>query len=291
MLRTLTWIAILTAVTLSLPNALAQVPWAKPHDAPRQISTLPVIEVPENLKPREPQPLAEGWQLVGKLATVKDELLERNVYEVAPKARIAINGSKVTAPRYVLEALVRLTEDAPGYCYLRCGVTTRGTKTVPAYSLTLSRSGTRGYHVNPTVGEGTLWTQPLRDGVLPEKNTPTRWSLPVAERYPLDRISPVWDEDFRIGVENAMTALPLAKDVWRKLRIEVSPERVRMYHNGLLAFDEVNHARVDGESVLELIGPARLAELQVRELPKSEALYEPVLLDDLVNAKEFVSSK
>jgi hypothetical protein len=262
--------------------ATADAPWAKPLDQAAAVLMLP----------SEADKVVAPWQVTGKLQRVQDDLLGREVYDVPAKTRLVLRSAAIDVPEYVVEALVRLPDETPlgGNATLRCGVTSRGAKLAPAYSLGVSRQGDRGFYLHPIVGEGTIWTQPLREDVKPEKNTPTRWSTPVAERYPLERISPVWDEDFRVGVENDMTAIPLGKNVWRRLRIEVSRQRVRMYHNGLLAFDEPNRAVVHGDVVLELTGAARVAGLEVRPLSRVNGPYELVSLEDLCNARDFVAA-
>src|SRR5262249_2912088 len=150
---------------------------------------------------------------------------------------------------------------ATGAAWLRVGVVDRGTKVSPAYSLAVSRRGQRSYSISPSIGDGTLWSQPLRPDVRIEDNQPTRWNLIVGEGYPMDRISPVWEDDFRRSVENDMLSLPEERTHWRRLRIEVRDERVRMYHDGVLVFDEAHGAMADGAVALELMGPARLADL------------------------------
>jgi hypothetical protein len=239
-------------------------------------------------------PAVEAWTVTGKQEIVDDEILKRKVTAVVGKQPSSFRSVESFSGAYAVEALVRFTEPDPkamtGTAALRVGVTTAGPKPIPAYSLSVLRRGERAHMVNPSVGEGNLWTQPLREGVPILENAPNRWLLNVAERFPLDKISPVWDEEFRVGIENDMLALPRERDRWRRLRIEVRSDRVRMYHDGLLAFDEPRGARTDGAVVLDLTGPASVAGIRVLPISELDSRYEPVVLDDLVNAGDFVDA-
>jgi hypothetical protein len=237
---------------------------------------------------------AAGWRIVGKGEVVEDEILGRKVTEVA-KPRWALETQGLTLPnQYAVEALVRFHDPEPtavgGLATLRVGMTTRGTTSVPAYSLTVNRRGERSCLISPVVGDNSLNSQPLRPGVSILDNKPTRWQLNVAERFPLETISPVWDEEFRVGIENDMTALPLERNRWRRLRIEVGERRVRMYHDGLLAFDESRDAIVADNVLLEMTAPARVAEVRIEPLAATDSRFEPVVLDDLCNAAGLVAA-
>lgn len=262
--------------------AAAAAPWATEiSPPPKLVITLPIVA---------PLPDAE-WKVVGKPTVVKDELLERDVIEVAPKLYSQIKSVQTVSGDYVVEALVRFPDDATmtASATLRCGVVEWLGRPMSAYSLNVSRRGDRSYYVAGNIGDASLGSQPLRAGVKPEENIPSRWALSIAERFPLATISPVWDEEFRVRIENDMAKLPLQKNVWRRLRIEVRGDRVRMYHNGLLAFDEPNHARSNGGIQLDLYGTARLAALEVRPLEKStHVAYETIPLDDICNATGLV---
>jgi len=245
-------------------------------------------------------PEAEAWTATGKQELIDDDILKRKVTAVSGKQPSSFRSTASFTGSYAVEALVRFHDPDPaattGMATLRVGVTTPratspgpGPKPTAAYSLAVLRRGERSHMIAPTVGEGSLWTQPLRAGVPILENLANRWSLNVAERFPLEKISPVWDEEFRVGVENDMLALPRERDRWRRLRIEVRADRVRMYHDGLLAFDEPRAARTDGSVVLEVSGQTSISGLTVLSVDELDSRYEPVVLDDLVNAGNFVA--
>lgn len=236
------------------------------------------------------------WTAVGKGEVVDDELLGGRVLELATRNnRWSLTSKAPLEGSYVVEARVRfhgpdVKGPFNGTAALRVGVVVQDGKPAPAYSMTVNRTGPRSFTVTPVVGDNTIATQPLRPHVTLTDNKANRWTLPVGERFPLSSISPVWDEDFRVAVEQDMLGLPQQQNVWRTLRIEVRGDRVRMYHNGLLAFDEPHQARTDGLLTLELSGPARVAELKVSPFLDLGLPYEPVVLDDLVNAAGFVAA-
>jgi len=235
-----------------------------------------------------------AWQVTGKQAIVDDDILGRKVTQVAPRGRWSLQSSTKLAGEYAVEALVRFHDPDPtaatGSAILRVGVQQRGASLTPAYLLGVARRGERSYTVTPTVGEGSLWTQPLKPEVPITENQGNRWLLMVGERFPFDKISPVWDEDFRMSIENDMLALPRVKDQWHRLRIEVRDGSVRMYHNGLLAFDEPRGAQSDGPIVLEMLGPARVAKVHVLPVDDLDSRYEPIVLDDACNAAGLVAA-
>lgn len=241
-------------------------------------------------------PDAAAWTVTGKSELVDDELLGAKVLEVTGKGRWALQSTATATGSYVVEARVRFHGPdmkgpfSIGLAALRIGVVMQDGRPMPAYSLNVNRTGDRSFQVTPTIGDNTIATQPPRDHVTLIDNKPNRWSLPVVERFPLATISPVWDEDFRVAIEQDMLGLPLQANVWRRLRVEVRQDSIRMYHDGLLAFDEPRQARTDGAVLLELTGPARVAGLSVAPLEELDSRFEQVNLDDTVNATGFVAA-
>lgn len=272
MLRRLAWVASL----LFLPSATFAAPLpAWKADAPTDDAV---------------------WTVFGKGEIVDDELLGTKVLDLAARNnRWSLTSTAPVEGTYVVEARVRfhgpdVKGPFNGLAALRLGVRVQDGKTAPSYSLTVHRTGERSFTVSPVIGDNTIATQPLRPHTTLIDNKPNRWSLPVGERFPLASISPVWDEDFRVAIEQDMLSLPLQQNVWRTLRVEVRRDSVRMYHDGLLAFDEPRQAQTDGLVTLELTGPARLADLTVGPLDELDTRFEPVVLDDLVNAAGFVAA-
>lgn len=236
-----------------------------------------------------------AWTVVGKGEVVDDEILKTKVLELPKAGRWTITSTAGAPETFAVEARVRFHGadiKAPynGLASLRVGVVARDGRTNPAYSLNVIRSGERNYSITPVIGDANIWSQPPRPHTTLVDAKPTRWTLAVGDRFPLATISPVWDEDFRTAIEADMLSLPKQQDVWRRLRIEVRKDSVRMYHDGLLAFDEPRQARTDGLVTLELTGPARVTGLTVGPVEELDTRFEPVVLDDLVNAAGFVKA-
>jgi len=236
-----------------------------------------------------------AWIATGKGEVVDDEILGTKVFEVAGKGRWTLLSHSPATGSYVVEARVRMhgpEQKGPfnGMAALRVGVVTQDAKSTPAYSLNVNRTGARAFGISPVVGQNAIWNQPPRTRVSLTDNKPNRWQLNVAERFPLAGISPVWDEDFRVAIEQDMLSLPLQQNYWRTLRVEVRSDSVRMYHDGLLAFDEPRQLRTDGAVLLEVLGPVRVADVTVATLEELNSRFEPVVLDDLVNAAGFVAT-
>lgn len=257
-------------------------------------SSAVAAELPPSWKAEVP-PDAAAWTVVGKGEIVNDEILKAKTFEVAEKSRWSIVSTATAAGSYVVEARVRFhgpEAKGPynGLASLRIGLITHNGRASPAYSLNVNRTGERSFGLTPAIGDNSILSQPLRPGVRLIDNKPNRWSLQVGERFPLSTISPVWDEDFRTAIERDMLSLPRQRDVWRRLRIEVRATSVRMYHDGLLAFDEPRNAATDGAVTLELTGPARVAEVSIAPLEELDTNYEHVVLDDLLNAGDFVDA-
>lgn len=239
---------------------------------------------------------AQSAVITGKSESVADELLGTQVTEIAAKGRWSYQTTVPSTGSYVAEAWVRFhgpEAKGPfnGLAALRVGVVAYDGRSMPAYSLSVNRTGERSFQISPVIGDNTIATQPPRRHVPLIDNKPNRWALAVGERFPLVTISPVWDEDFRVAIEQDMLSLPLQQNVWRRLRIEVRSNSVRMYHNGLLAFDEPRQARTDGTVLLEVTGPARVGDLTVTPLEELDSHFEPITLDDAVNAAGFVAAE
>ncbi|MBI2191942.1 MAG: hypothetical protein HYU36_08160 [Planctomycetes bacterium] len=259
-------------------HATAAPSWAKefPPDPPVPLS-LPI----------DLEAAKKEWKIVGEPKVIEDEILKRKVFMVPlyqgfyPRSLASFSGS------YAAEMLVRLSDPKQGYggASLRVGVRDKNGAASPAYSISIGRYYERGYILTPALGESTLWTQPHR---LPGERK-TSWSVwdPLygMERFPPDKISPLWDEDFRIGVENGMAKVPKVHERWHRVRIEVRDGRARCYHGGMLVADEENRVQADGAVQLDLSGEARVASLVLQPLVDRPSAYYPVPLDDILNAR------
>jgi len=231
----------------------------------------------------------ERWGVRGVAEAVEDEILGEKVLEIAPNRRLHHSSNASISGEYAVEALVRLNavERRAGYAALRCGIRLWRRGEFPTYSVVVSRSrhSDRGYSVSAASGSNRIWDKPQR---RPGEPDPFQRGIVVAERYPLDKISPLWDEAFRIPIENDMAAMPLARDVWRRLRIEAREDTVQMYHNGLLIAADRRRAQSDGRVSLTTQYRARIASLTVRRLEPEAGPFVPVSIEDMINASGFV---
>ncbi|MBI2193487.1 MAG: hypothetical protein HYU36_16040 [Planctomycetes bacterium] len=265
-------ILLLWPVLLACP-ARADAPWAQEScpDGP-----------PALFLSSKPEEVPSHWAVTGHLRLADDAFLGRKVYEVPAKASLHLQSLKTLTGAYRVDALVRISDrpGGSGSVRLRCGVVDAARPRAQAFSLALSRYGEKGCMLTPMMGEGTLWTQP-HPNALPND----RWKpVQVIERYPGAKISPLWDEDFRIRIENDMARLPHGNDLWRRIRAEVTSRSIRIYHNGLLVVEDENRVRSDGALRLELGGEAWLASLEVFPSRPGVSAYETVPLSDVCNA-------
>jgi len=232
--------------------------------------------------PLDPEAAAKAWAVTGALALEEDDLRAAKVYGTPSRKRIDVRSKVPFAGAYAVEAVVRLPArpvDRRANVTLQCGV--RGEARAMSFGCQLAVvcSGRSGFYANSTVSPHVAGSL---DKGAPPKPVFTRFN--ARERFPLDKISPVWREPFRIEIENAMASLPEAGEVWRRLRMEVRPGSVRIYHNGFLVASHEDTGPVEGDVRVVLTGPARLASLEVERLDAAGCPFVPVPLQSVCNA-------
>ena len=257
--------------------ALGDAPWAKPGAGPGEPSLVLPIDV---------EALKADWEVIRKPSVVKDDLLGREVIETTGRQLAILRSKKPVSGDYRIEVLVRLPDpNHPPFSYftVRTGIRMRNNVELPAYGLSLSRYRytERGHAVRGYVGEGRHWQQPHRD---PGEPDPWGRGLIVTERFPANKISPLWEPDFRIPIENDLAKTPLAKDVWHRIQIVVRSDRVAMFDNGLLVAADENRVKSDGLVSLKLQGAVRVARLEVRPVGPESPRYVTAPLEFICNA-------
>lgn len=266
--------AALSCLSIRVSQGEGQPRWAKAmEDRPQPVWSLAV----------DAEAAKTQFKTTGQLGIAEDDILKRKVFQVDARQTVYARTAASLSVPYRLDALVRLPDKSKppsGMAIIRCGVRDKNAWVTRAFSIAVSRYFERGCILTPSMGEGTLWTQPY-----PNEMSNPRWGpLYVMERFPVANISPLWDEDLRIGIENDMARLPLGNEVWRRLRVEVSHETIRIYHQGLLVVEDENRLSADGQVMLELYGEARLASLEAFSLIAEKGLYLPVGIEDICNA-------
>lgn len=165
-----------------------------------------------------------------------------------------------------------------------------GVRAFPAFSssLTRNRQSERGFAVSGRIGQGKKWLQPKRE---PDAPDPWARGLVFQERFQPKQISPLWEPEFRTPIERDMSSLPLAKDVWNRIRLEIRKENVRLWWNGILISEDTNQVIAGGLVSVRTQGLSRLASLKVLRLERTgPTLYVTVPLESVCNAQEFVKS-
>ena len=257
--------------------------WAKPvPDSSEVILNLPV----------DPEALKKDWTLTGRPTFVQDDLLKQVVIENLHKRPLDVRTKRSITGEFAVEATVRLhdAEAAYGYFFLDVGVRMDGLRAVPAFSCSLTRyrHSERGFSVGGRIGQGKKWLQPKR-----EEGAVDPWGrgLVFQERFQPKRISPLWEPQFRTSIERDMSSLPLAKDVWNRIRLEVRKAHVRLWWNGILIGEDKNRLIADGLVSVRTQGLSRLSYLKVLRLGRSEPTpYVTVPLEPACNATGFVKS-
>lgn len=283
--RTLGLAALWGWVATSALSAAA--PWATPimdHHEPVLV-----------LSPRAAE-LSAAWDVTGVTTVIEDPLSKQPAYELAPKKSLTLRSKSDVSGEYVVEAWVRFASPSAGAspttggsAAIRIGVVPGGKKIISAASLRVSRKSEKGLSIAPLIGEASIWGQPTRDGIAPEKNSPTRWNIDRTERFALSTISPVWDPEFRTSIESDMLSIPPVESQMQRLRVEVREDRIRMYVNGFLSLDEANSVQTAGRVQIEASGPALVTKVEVAPLVRSHPRFVSVPLDDVANAKDFVA--
>ncbi len=232
----------------------------------------------------EPEAVEADWAVTGELAAGDDDILGRKVYEIAGKERLELRSKGSFSGAYAVEALVRFPSFSgrrgeSGNATLQCGVVEKEAGRSSACSLRVACGGRAGF-----VATVRLSPESAADSAEAAPPKPVTASVRASARFPAAAISPVWREEFRIEVENDMASLTPGNELWRRLRIEVRPESVRLYHNGLLLAEQIDVRQADGDVMLTLTGEARLASLEVHRLDADQGPYVPVPLDSVCNA-------
>jgi len=94
-----------------------------------------------------------------------------------------------------------------------------------------------------------------------------------------DTIMPTWPDAVREPIEKDMSALPLSQDKWVRVRYQLTDTRTRIWVDDRLLVDRAGYPQTRGVAQVALPPGARLAELSVRPLQRTPALYEPLELD------------
>lgn len=243
--------------------------------------------------PMSTEAAAADWEITtrvrnAKLQLADDDILARQVLEAGMRQRFTLRSKASAAGAYAVEAMVRCPTPASGRAVhgatLSVGVRGDAAAPIATYSLAVNVGRGRGdryFSVVPRLGVAGPWAKTPLDG------RPARaWGrgISLSPRFPLAKISPVMQDEFRRTLEADIQRIPLAHKVWRRLRIEVRPRSIRMYHNGLLVIEDVNRLQADGQVMLDLSGNVRLAGLRVERLEPTPYPYVSVPLDHLYNA-------
>ncbi|MFP4027176.1 MAG: hypothetical protein ACLFWL_05240 [Candidatus Brocadiia bacterium] len=230
-----------------------------------------------------PEQTRAAWSVTGKLAPGEDDILGSKTYDVLARARLALRSVQDFSGAYTVEALVRFPAASgrrgrSGNAKLRCGVTREGKKVSWDCQLFTACVGRAGFRASAQLKPHIFSS--LNNG-LPH---PFRRNVTARERFSADKISPVWREPFRIEVENGMAALPPAKELWRRMRIEIRPGAVRFFLDGFLVAACDDTGDVKGKVDLIVTGEARVASIEVQKLEQEEEPFIPVPLDSVCNA-------
>jgi hypothetical protein len=248
-------------------------------------------EMPARLSlPMDPVAATNQWVVTEAtnaftLGLVSDEILGSEVLEirkVVSKAKKAVTTFTFTSKTplsgaFTVEAWVRfpwVPEDpkvarqlkSPPRVTISCGTLSGLSNAAPAYSLSAGAGGGQfswsgRWGTNAT---GTVSLSPLLKA---------------------ESISPFSREAFRLEMEAGVAATPVPSRTWIPLRIEVGPDRVRMYGKGVLVLEGQAPAGLGGGPVeLAVNGDVRVARLRVQEATPAAGPYVRVPLDSRVNA-------
>jgi len=254
--------------------------------------------VPLALLPPDPKAAAADWEIIGpprraELAVVVDELLARKTLEIAQGQSFTFISKRGFGAAYTVTAWVRFTGTGrkQGSAMLACGVSGLEPDAPAVYSLALAASRGAGqaddFTLLPSLGGNKPWTN-----IAGPRRRAGIWghNIRIRPRYGLEDVSPVMNEDLRLALEDTIRQYPTADSYWRRLRIEVSPQRVRMYHNGFLVVDDANRMLSDGRVRLTAANGIRLAQIRITPSGPETGSFHTVPLDDLCNAKGFAET-
>jgi hypothetical protein len=108
-------------------------------------------------------------------------------------------------------------------------------------------------------------------------------SVTLYDRF--TKISPVWEEDFRLGIEASMAKIPLVHETWFRLRIEHRAGAIRLFKDGLLVAERRPPGRIRGDVGIQISNGTRLASLTIRRPGEWPTRFYSFSMDGICNAK------
>lgn len=254
---------------------------------------LPTGEVAAELPMGMEKAKAE-WEVGPGLKVVGDELLGLPVLEHSGGA---VGFARLKAPvegPCDIEALVRIIEEkANGHgATLACGVTGQSAQPESAYALDATSSPATGrFHLALSPRMGTAANrayQTSRPAI--EDPVRVRWPHAVTISGRFREVPKGWLDPLRAEIEAAMAWVPPVHRTWFTLRIELRPDTVRLWKDGLLVAERRPPGRVEGGVGLWLRGSVRVASLVIRRPAGEREGFLPVRLDGACNAKGLVQA-
>lgn len=210
--------------------------------------------------------------------------------------------AKSVEPPYVVEAVVRFPTGKSNnmlreMAMLRTGVSKHGEAGLKAaYSMMVHAPSRGEAETNKGAGFATMRNEQTDElgsngRSFNTGNGEDAQRALLQPRFPAESISPIWPAVFRREVVQDMAAIPLTKDVWRRVRIEVDGSgRARLWMDGFLAADYREPAEAAGQVSLRVYGPMRVKAVTVSRPKPGDPRFIPIPLDHIANATGFVDT-
>ncbi|MHB0936799.1 MAG: hypothetical protein ACYC6A_10450 [Armatimonadota bacterium] len=200
------------------------------------------------------------WDLAGPFSIQDDALLGRPALECGEKPLTLT--SHVQYGNVEITALLRVVTDEKrksSWC-----------------RLTLVNPADQKLNI-PIAINGTFGANLTLRATGPEINAGATYDLRA-----YDTILPTWPDAVRIPIERDMKSLPLSQEKWARLRVQLGADRLRVWVDDRLLVEKTANLPKRSPLKLELNPASRLAELTVRPLVATPALFEPIGLDGYV---------
>jgi len=270
--------------------------WAAPAASPPAATSTPVTKtanagaapvITERLINRD---LANDWTVTGTADAARDTNLKADVL-TATKSNWTLEGKTPdTGPREI-RALIRLRTDVAAGAHADFNFAKKDAKDP---GLRFYMQAGRGH--NNVYCQFDYQGKPLHD--IKAIGQQQDWNPTFANGYSYQlrsypNILPGWPEEYRVGIEKAMAALPDHDTKWLEMRVELRPGHFRMYlDDRLVAIKSGTDLNIDGLSRVMLSPGVQLAAYEVRPLsgPATTNGFLPLRLGGYNNERQFLGA-